>query len=128
MRVSTLMHQELTEKIIGAAIRVHSALGPGLLESVYEACLAHELAKLGLSVQRQVEVPIRYDNILIDAGFRADIIVEGVVIVELKAIEKVHPVHEAQLMAYLRLSGIRAGLLLNFNQVRVTDNMIRRVI
>lgn len=123
-----LMHEELTQKIIGAAIKVHSALGPGLLESVYEVCLAHELAKLGLAVQRQVDVPIRYDSVLLDAGFRAYIIVEGVVIVELKAVEKVIPIHEAQLMTYLRLSGIRAGLLLNFNQLRITDNMIRRVI
>lgn len=123
-----LLHEELTGKTIGAAVKVHSALGPGLLESVYEICLAHELVKLGLTVQRQVEIPIRYDNILIDGGFRADLIVEGVVIVELKAVEKVVPIHEAQLMTYLRLSGIRAGLLLNFNQLRVTENLIRRVI
>lgn len=123
-----LMHEELTKQIIGGAIRVHSALGPGLLESAYEACLSHELVKLGLTIQRQAEIPIRYDGILIDTGFRADIIVEGVIIVELKAVEKLIPIHEAQLMTYLRLSGIRAGLLLNFNQLRITDNMIRRVI
>lgn len=123
-----LEHEQLTEKIISAAIKVHSALGPGLLESVYEICMAHELSKLNLRVRRQVEVPIRYDGILLESGFRADLIIEEAVVVELKAVEKIAPIHEAQLMTYLRLSGIRIGLLMNFNQLRVTDRMIRRIL
>ncbi|CAG0961524.1 hypothetical protein PHYC_00753 [Phycisphaerales bacterium] len=124
----TLLHEELTGKIIQSALKVHSALGPGLLESVYEHCPAHELTKLGLSVRRQVDIPIVYDGEPLDAGFRADLIVEGVVLLELKAIDKLAPIHEAQLLTYLRLSGIHVGLLFNFNQLRVTDNMIRRVV
>ncbi len=123
-----LRHADLTEKIIGAAVRVHQVLGPGLLESVYETCLAHELAKIALGVQRQAPLPVSYDGLSLDAGFRLDLIVEGSVIVELKAIEKVLPIHEAQLMTYLRLSGIKVGLLINFNVLRLTDGIKRRVL
>jgi GxxExxY protein len=123
-----LIHEELTSKIIAAAVKVHSTLGPGLLESVYEACLAHELAKVGLAVQRQVPVPIVYDGVRLDCGFRADLIVEGVVVIELKAIDRLAAIHEAQLMTYLKLSSIKVGLILNFNQLRVTDGMIRRAV
>ena len=123
-----LEHEELTGKIIAAAVKVHSVLGPGLLESVYEVCITHELTKMGLSVVRQKEIPIQYEDVMLESGFRADLIVEGKVIVELKAVDKLVPVNEAQLMTYLRLSGLRVGLLMNFNQIRVTDNMVRRIL
>jgi GxxExxY protein len=123
-----LQHEQITEAVIGCAIKVHSALGPGLLEKVYEVCLAHELAKAGLSVQRQVPLPVRYDGLELDAGFCMDLIVEGCVVIELKAIEKVIPLHQAQLMTYLRLSGYHTGLLLNFNVLRLADGITRRVL
>ncbi len=125
---AVLEQEELTGKIIECAIKVHRKLGPGLLESVYEVCLAYELTKAGLSVVRQKDIPIKYDDVELETGFRADLIVEGAVIVELKSIEKFAPVHEAQLLTYMRLSGLRVGLLFNFNQTRVTDNMLRRVV
>ncbi|QOJ19127.1 MAG: GxxExxY protein [Phycisphaeraceae bacterium] len=123
-----MLHEAITERIIACAIRVHRALGPGLLESVYEVCLAHELAKEGLRFARQVDVPVRYDAVLLDAGFRIDLLVEDAVVVELKAVEKVQPIHEAQLLTYLRLSGKSVGLLLNFNELRLRDGLIRRVL
>ena len=123
-----LLHEELTGKVIEAAVKVHRVLGPGLLESVYEVCMAHELAKMGLAVVRQKDIPIKYEDVELECGFRADLIVEGSVIVELKAAEKLVPVNEAQLMTYLRLSGLRVGLLMNFNQLRVTDNLVRRIV
>ena len=118
----------LTEKVIGAAIEVHRALGPGLLESVYETCLAYELSKLGLAVQRQLELPVSYKDVQLDAGFRMDLIVEGRLIVEVKAIEKIAAVHERQLLTYRRLSGIHTGLLLNFNVFLMKDGIHRMVI
>ena len=117
---------DLTERVIGAAIRVHRALGPGLLESVYETCLAHELVKDGLQVERQVELPVEYDTIRLDCGFRIDLLIEDQVIVELKAVEKILPIHEAQLMTYLRLSRKPVGLLINFNALRLRDGILRR--
>lgn len=123
-----LEQEELKGKIIECAIKVHRKLGPGLLESVYEVCLAYELTKAGLSVVRQKDIPLKYDDVELESGFRADLIVGGAVIVELKSIDKFAPVHEAQLLTYMRLSGLRVGLLFNFNQTRVTDNMLRRVV
>lgn len=123
-----LQNEAITDQIIAAAIHVHRTLGPGLLESVYEACLSHELTKRGLSVRRQVELPVIYDGVRIDCGFRIDILVEGTVVVELKCAEKVHPVHEAQLMTYLRLSGHSTGLLLNFYTKVLKDGILRRVV
>ncbi len=123
-----LEQEELTGKIIECVIKVHRKLGPGLLESVYEVCLAYELTKAGLSIVRQKDIPIKYDDVELESGFRADLIVENAVIVELKSIDKFAPVHEAQLLTYMRLSGLRVGLLFNFNQTRVTDNMLRRVV
>ncbi len=122
-----LIDQELTRQIIGAAIEVHRHLGPGLLESVYEACLVHELAKRGLVVDRQVELPVRYKNASIDCDYRVDLIINDQVVVELKAVETVHPIHEAQLMTYLRLSGKKVGLLINFNVRLLRDGITRRV-
>ena len=118
---------EVTRKVIGAAIKVHKALGPGLLESVYEACLAFELAEAGLRVDRQVELPVVYQSVRLDCGYRIDLLVAGEVVVELKAVERLLPVHRAQLLAYLKLSGHRVGLLVNFNVARLLDGIIRLV-
>ncbi|MCB9699932.1 MAG: GxxExxY protein [Alphaproteobacteria bacterium] len=118
---------DLTEIIIGAAIAVHRELGPGLLESTYEACLVHELVQRGVSVEAQKFLPVNYRGVVIDCGYRIDVLVGGKVIVELKAVEKVLPIHEAQLLTYLRLSGLNVGLLLNFNVLLMKEG-IRRVV
>lgn len=117
----------LTEKIIGAAIEVHRHLGSGLLESAYEICLAYELEQLGLRVERQKALPLVYKEIHLDQGYRLDLLVEGKVIVELKVVEQIMPVHEAQILSYLKFSGCQIGLLLNFN-VKLLKNGIRRFI
>jgi GxxExxY protein len=117
----------LTQQVIGAAIEVHRHLGPGLLESAYEACLAYELQQLGLRYERQKPLPLVYKAIHLDEGYRIDLLVEQKVIVELKAVEKIAPVHEAQVLSYLRLSGCKVGLLLNFN-VKLLKTGIRRFI
>ncbi len=122
------LEQNLTRQIIGAAIEVHQHLGPGLLESAYESCLVHELTERGLTVQRQVNVPVRYKNASFDCDYRVDLVVNDRVVVELKAVETVHPIHEAQLMTYLRLSGKRVGLLINFNVRLLKDGITRRVL
>ncbi|MCI0684877.1 MAG: GxxExxY protein [Gemmataceae bacterium] len=122
------MHEDLnhlTEEIIGAAIEVHRELGPGLLESAYEACLMHELALRDIVVQRQKELPIRYKNLTVECGFRLDLLVQDRVIVEVKAVDRLHPIHDAQLITYLKLTGCKVGLLINFN-VRVLKDGIRR--
>jgi GxxExxY protein len=106
----------LTELIIGAAIEVHRQTGPGLMESVYEECLCFELNRLGLHFKRQVELPVRYKGVKLDCGFRMDLVVESSVVVELKAVECLLPIHSAQLLTYLKLSGMHVGLLLNFNE------------
>jgi GxxExxY protein len=117
----------LTEQIIGAAIEVHRHLGPGLLESAYETCLAYELEQLDLKVERQKALPLVYKDIRLDQGYRLDLLVEGKVIVELKVVEQITPVHEAQILSYLKFSGCEIGLLLNFN-VKLFKNGIRRFI
>jgi len=119
--------QSLTEQIIGAAIEVHRHLGPGLLESTYEACLAHELAGFGIPFQRQLELPVQYKDHHVDCGFRVDLFVDRKVVVELKAVETLLPVHEAQLLTYLRLTGVKVGLLINFNVKRLHDGIRRRI-
>jgi GxxExxY protein len=118
---------KLTERIIGAAIEVHRHLGPGLLESAYETCLAYELQQLGLAVERQKALPLVYKEIRLDQGYRIDLLVEQKVIVELKVVEQIIPVHEAQMLSYLKFSGRQVGLLLNFN-VKLLKNGIRRFI
>jgi GxxExxY protein len=110
-----LIQEQLTEQIIGAAIEVHRELGPGLLESAYEECLCHELHLRNLRFHRQVNLPVGYKGLKLDCGYRMDVIVEDLVLIELKSIEQVLPVHEAQLLTYLRLSGKKVGLLINFN-------------
>jgi len=117
----------ITEQIIGAAISVHKALGPGLLESTYEACLAFELTQRGLKVERQQELPVTYRSVRLDCGYRIDLLVADLVIVEFKVVEALAPIHEAQILSYLKLSGCRVGLLINFN-VKVLKNGIRRFI
>ena len=115
---------EVGELIIGAAIRVHSTLGSGLLESAYEICLHHELSKLGLDVQRQQPLPIVYDDVKLDAGYRLDLVVEGVVL-ELKTVDKLQPIHTAQLLSYLRLGNYKLGYLLNFHVLSMRDGIKR---
>ncbi len=117
----------ITDKIISAAIEVHRALGAGLLESTYEACLAYELTLRGLKVEQQKPVPLVYKEVHLEVGYRLDLLVEDAVIVEVKAVEQLAPVHEAQLLSYLKLSGRRLGLLINFN-VPVLKDGIRRMV
>jgi len=123
-----LLEERTTETLIGAAIEVHKALGPGLLESVYESCLCREAELRGLRYARQVELPISYKGVKLDCGCRADLLVEDSVVVEIKAVEAILPVHEAQLLTYLRLSGRRVGLLINFNVPVLKDGIVRRVL
>jgi GxxExxY protein len=118
---------EITDQIIAAAIEVHRALGPGLLESAYEACLAHELAERGLAVERQKGLPVSYRGVKVECGYRIDLLVEGAVVVGLKAVERLEPIHEAQLLSYLKLSGCKVGLLINFN-VRMLKDGLRRMV
>ena len=113
--------------VLGCAIKVHKVLGPGLLEGAYEACLAHEIDKAGLSYQRQIALPVFYDDQKIDLGYRLDLLVEGRVVVEVKAIEKLADIHRAQLLSYLRLDSYRLGYVLNFNVLRMKDGIGRLV-
>jgi GxxExxY protein len=117
----------ITEAIIGGAIQVHRVLGPGLLESAYEACLAFELKKRGLRIEQQKPLPLVYDQVKLDCGYRIDLLVEGVVVVEVKSVDAVAPIHEAQVLSYLKLSGCKVGLLINFSVLQLKDG-IRRFI
>jgi GxxExxY protein len=118
---------QLTEMIIGAAIDVHRQTGPGLLESVYEECLCYELSQLGLAFQRQVHLPVSYKGIKLDCGFKMDLLVEDAVVLELKTVDQLLPVHSAQLLTYLKLSGKKVGLLINFNEPILTKGLKRLV-
>ena len=122
-----MMLNEITSEIIGAAIRVHARLGPGLLESAYEACVAYELQKRGLHVERQKPVPIVYDEVELECGYRVDLLIEHCVVAELKAKSELHPVDEAQLLSHLRLLNLRVGLLINFNVLVLKDG-IKRIV
>lgn len=122
-----MKQNELSGQIVDAAIKVHTALGPELLESAYEACLLFEIHKRGIKAASQVELPIRYESVTIDAGYRLDILVEESIIVELKSVDKVMPIHRAQLLSYLKLSDKRLGLLLNFNVTLLKDGIERIV-
>ena len=117
----------LTERIIGAAIEVHKALGPGVLESAYEECLTHEFTVANISFERQVPLPVRYKSVELDCGYRLDFLVEKTVVLELKAVEVLHAIYEAQLLTYLRLGGWPVGLLINFN-VPVLRKGIKRMV
>jgi GxxExxY protein len=118
---------QITGAVVTAAMKVHSVLGPGLLESAYQACLAHELRNRGLNVLSQVGLPVVYEGEKIELGYRMDLVVENRVIVEVKCVEAIHPVHEAQLLSYMRLSGIPVGLLINFHVARLRDGIRRMV-
>ena len=122
-----MTEEEIGHSIIGAAIKVHSAVGPGLLESAYETCLLYELEKQKLPVKRQVLIPIRYEDLTIDNGYRIDLLVGERVVVELKAVETILPVHRAQLLSYLRLGCFKLGYLLNFHVVHMRDGIARIV-
>lgn len=123
-----LLAGELTDLVIGLAITVHRHTGRGLLKSVYEQCLCYELKQAGVPFARQVAIPIMYRNMRIGEGFRADIVVDQTVIVEVKSVATLIPTHEAQLLTYLRMSGLRIGLLMNFNESRLVDGLRRLVL
>ena len=118
---------DVTGTIVDAAMKVHTALGPGLLESAYEACLTYELTKRGLNVRTQVPLPVVYEEVRLEVGYRMDMLVADSVLVEIKAVEKLMPIHEAQILSYLKLSGIKAGLLINFHVEHLKDGIKRRV-
>jgi GxxExxY protein len=122
------MYEELTGKIIGAAIEVHRNLGPGLLESAYEGCLCHERSLNGVKFEKQRPLPVVYKGIKIDCSYRLHLVVEESVIVEVKAVDAIIPVHEAQLLTYLKLTGIRVGLLINFHEAVLKDGIRSRII
>jgi GxxExxY protein len=127
MRASAKDENELSKNILDAAFRVHTALGPGLLESAYETCLAYELRAEGLNVLTQVPLPLVYREVKLEVGYRLDLLVEDLVIVEVKSVEALAAIHQAQLISYLKLSGKRLGLLINFNTVRLKDGIKRMV-
>ena len=122
-----MTENEIGEIVLGCTIKVHTALGPGLLESTYEVCLAYELGKAGVKAERQIALPVIYDEVRLDAGYRLDLLVEDIVIVELKVIEKLLPVHTAQLLSYLKISKRKLGYLLNFNVPQMRQG-IKRVV
>ncbi len=122
-----MLENEISSQVIGAAIEVHKHLGPGLLESSYEACLLYELKKQGLEVKSQVMLPILYKGVQLDAGYRLDILVESRLILEIKSVEKLEGIHTAQLLTYLRLTKLKLGLLINFNSVKLIDG-VKRVV
>lgn len=123
-----LYHGEITEKIIAAAIEVHRALGPGLLESAYQACLAREFELSGIPFEREKPLLVQYRGISVDCGYRLDFIVEGKIVVELKAVDSLEGIHEAQLLTYLKLTGCKVGLLINFNVPLLRNGIVRRVL
>ena len=123
-----LVHEELTEQVIGAAIEVHRELGPGLLESAYEICLCHELRLRGVPFVREEALPIAYKGILLECGYRLDIVASSAVVVEIKSVDRLATIHEAQLLTYLRLSKKKVGLLINFNMPVLRDGIVRRVL
>ncbi|MCU1310535.1 MAG: NADH:ubiqui oxidoreductase subunit 5 [Candidatus Angelobacter sp.] len=122
-----MRENEISGIIVNAALKVHTALGPGLLESAYEACLNHELRKAGLKTLTQVPLPLQYDGIKLDVGYRLDLIAEDLVVVEIKAVDSLAPIHTAQLLSYLKLSGKKLGLLVNFHVLHMKDG-IKRVV
>jgi GxxExxY protein len=136
LRDGELTHQQylhgmhinhVSGQVVDAAIRVHSVLGPGLLERAYQVCLAHELGKRGIQVRAEVPLPVQYDGIELDLAYRIDLLVEACIVVEIKAVARILPIHEAQLLSQLRLSDHRVGLLINFNVARLKDGIVRMV-
>ena len=127
IKTKFMTENEISEKIIGCAIEVHKSLGPGLLESAYLECLNYELQKSGLKVEKQKSLPLIYKEVKLDAGYRLDLIVENKVIIEIKSVEALNDIHTAQVLTYLKLSGCKLGLLINFNVLRVVDGLKRLV-
>jgi GxxExxY protein len=127
LAIKPMTAHEISHAVIAAALKVHSALGPGLLESAYEACLAHELRKTGLKVETQVGLPIVYDGIKLDLGYRIDMLVNDLVVVELKSVEEISRIHIAQVLSYMKLSKKQLGLIINFNVLRLKDGIKRLV-
>ena len=123
-----LIDEELSEVIIGAAIEVHRATGPGLLESAYQNFLAHEFTLRGISFEKEVPLPVEYKGVRLDCGYRMDFVIEDRIILEVKSVEKLIAIHEAQLLTYLKLSGKRVGLMINFNSAVIRNSLIRRVL
>ena len=123
-----LVEEELTSAIIAAAIDVHRELGPGLLESAYQACLCHEFALRDLAHEEQVPIPLVYKGLRLDCGYRADVIVKGLVIIEIKVVDRVMELHQAQLLTYMKLTGIRVGLIINFNVPVLRNGIVRMVL
>jgi GxxExxY protein len=123
-----MLSEDLTQRIIGAAIAVHRQLGPGLLESVYEECLAYELTTQLIPYERQKAIPVTYGDVLVECGFRADLLVDRLVLLELKAVESIAPIHKAQVLTYMKLAGCKIGLLINFNVVLLKDGIKRFVL
>jgi GxxExxY protein len=126
-RSHRLAISEITGAVVNSAMKVHSLLGPGLLESAYQFCLAHELTSRGLEVATEVALPVVYEGHKLEVGYRIDLVVEHRVVFEVKSVEAIHPIHEAQLLSYMRLSGIKVGLLINFNVLRLRDGIKRMV-
>jgi GxxExxY protein len=122
-----MSENELAKVIVDLCLKIHKKLGPGLLESVYEAAFVYELNKLGINVKQQVEVPVMYDQVKMDLGFRADLLVANKVIIELKSVETLMPVHEKQLLTYLKLANMKLGLLINFNENLIKNGTVRIV-
>ena len=123
-----LVDEELSEAIIGAAIEVHRATGPGLLESAYQNFMAHEFTLRGIQFAKEVALPVVYKGVRLDCGYRMDFVVEDRIVLEIKAVEKLIAIHEAQLLTYLKLSGLRVGLMINFNSAVIRNSLIRRVV
>jgi GxxExxY protein len=122
-----MQEEDAAREVVDAAIKVHSALGPGLLESAYQTCLEYELLRRKLRIRKQVALPVHYADVVLDVGYRLDLVVEDRVVVELKAVDKIVPLHDAQLLSYLKLGGYRIGLLINFHTVHLRDGIKRLV-
>jgi GxxExxY protein len=123
-----LVEEDVTGEIIGAAMSVHRELGPGLLESAYQVSMCRELTLRGIPFQSQVDIPVEYKGVRLDCGYRIDLLVDNRVVVELKSVDRIQPVHEAQLITYLRLSGVHVGLLINFNVPTLRRGIVRRIL
>jgi GxxExxY protein len=119
---------ELSHKVIGFAVEVHRELGPGLLETTHKQCLAYELSKASVNFVIEAELPVKYKNIIVNCGYRMDLVIENRLIVELKSVERLHPIHEAQILTYMKLANINTGLLINFNESRLKDGIKRFVL
>ena len=127
LETALILYESLNNDVIGAAIEVHRILGPGLMESAYVHCLRHELTLRGVSFRFEVDLPVSYKGVNLDCGYRMDFVVDDKIVLEIKAVEDLHPIHEAQLITYLRLSGLRVGLIFNFNAAVLRNGMTRRV-